>query len=507
MPGRLAADDVSCVIHERSMRGDAPTVNDDASNALPRTRRRRRSAGLLLVAIVTTALLSPVTVAAADNLPPVAVDDPGTTCQPAGAFGGAFPIAEDWGRFDFVGQCSAIANDTDADGTIVAWQIVSQPAHGRLEYLPNFPGIFGYTPDPDFSTPAGDWVSDSFTYRVVDNLAAVSNIATMRFWVAPINDAPEFLSVPNPTVDENSGPYDVSWLPFVSPGPTNESAQSIAFVITQVESHGVVDLFSERPTFTPDGRLTFTPGPDEHGYATVTVYLRDNGGLERYGLPNLPDPPDDTSDPVTFTIFVNDVNATPVAQDDVAAVAEDSGANRIEVLANDSDADAETIWVVDTTDGSKGTVDMIGDGAAVSYTPAADATGSDAFTYTIRDQSGATDTATVFVTITPINDPPTAVDDGMPTPIQISRGSGPVSIDVLANDSSFPDGSEVLQITAVTQGAIGSVAVGAGGVSLTYDPAGQKTGPDTFTYTISDGHGGFDTGTVQVEVIKVKPPR
>lgn len=479
----------------------------DSSEALPRAPRRRLRAAALLVAIVTTALVSPATIAAADNLPPVAVDDPGTTCQPAGAFGGAFPIAEDWGRFDFVGQCSAIANDTDADGAIVAWQIVSQPAHGRLEYLRDFPGIFGYTPDPDFSTAAGDWISDSFTYQVIDNLGAVSNVATMRFWVAPINDAPAFLSVPNPAVDENSGPYDVSWLPFVSAGAPNESDQAIEFIITQVESHGVVDLFSERPTFTPDGRLTFTPGPNEHGFATVTLYLRDNGGLERYGLPNLPDPPDDTSDAVTFTIVVNDANAIPVALDDFATVDEDSGANRIEVLANDSDADVETIWVIDTTDGSKGTVDIIGDGPAVTYTPDADATGPDAFTYTIRDQSGAIDTATVFLTITPVNDPPTAVNDGVPTPIRIARGSGPVSIAVLANDNSAPDGPEVLQITSVTQGVIGTVAVGAGGLSLTYDPAGQMTGLDTFTYTISDGRGGFDTASVHVEVAKVKPPK
>lgn len=329
----------------------------------------------------------------------------------------------------------------------------------------------------------------------------------MRFWVAPINDAPAFLSVPNPVVDENSGPYDVSWLPFVSAGPPNESGQTIEVVITQVQSHGVVNLFSEGPTFTPDGRLKFTPGPDEHGYATVTVYLRDNGGLENYGLPNLPDPPDDTSNPVTFTIVVNDVNATPVALDDIVTVSEDSGANRIDVLANDSDADVETIWVIDTTDALKGTVDIIGDGPALTYTPHADATGTDTFTYTIRDQTGATDTATVFVTISPVNDPPTAVDDGVPTPIQIARGSGPVPIAVLANDSSAPDGAEALQITSVTQGAIGSVAFGASGLNLTYDPAGQKTGLDTFTYTISDGHGGFDTATVHIEVAKAKPPR
>ncbi len=465
---------------------------------------RRLRAALLSAALVASALAWPVSTAAADNLPPVAVDDPGTTCMPAGAYGGAFPIPEDRGRFDFAGVCSAIANDTDADGTIASWQIVSQPAHGTLEWLPNFPGIFGYRAQPDFSTPAGDWVSDSFTYQAIDNLGAVSNVATVRIWVAPINDAPRFLSVPFVEVEENSGPYDASWLPYVSAGPSNESNQRIEFIIWGGVFNGVA--FTEPPTFTPDGRLTFTPAPNTHGDARITVYLKDDGGLDDWGLlPRVR--PDDTSDPVTFTIFVNEANATPVAVDDVVTVDEDAGANRIEVLANDSDADVETIWVTGTSQGAKGSVAIIGDGPAVTYTPHVDATGSDAFTYTIRDWAGATATATVHVTINPVNDPPTAIDDGSPTPIAIPKGSGPVQIAILANDTSAPDAGEVLQVTAVTQGANGAVAIGSGGLSVTYDPDRQTTGLDAFTYTISDGNGGFDTATVRVEVTKAKAPR
>jgi hypothetical protein len=143
----------------------------------------------------------------------------------------------------------------------------------------------------------------------------------------------------------------------------------------------------------------------------------------------------------------------------------------------------------------------------VIYTPNADANGSDTFTYTVSDGNGGMDTATVAVTITPVNDPPNAADDGIPTPIRIARGSGPVSIPVLANDTTGPDDAETLRITSVTQGSHGAVAIEAGGLSLTYDPAGQTTGLDVFTYTIDDGHGGFDTATVQVDVAKIKPPR
>jgi hypothetical protein len=575
---------------------------DRTSHGSAPRRRLWLRAFLLSATFAATVLAWPAGVAAADNLPPVAVDDPGTSCQPqGGGFGGSFPIAEDYGPFDFAGFCSAIANDTDSDGTIVAWEIVTPPAHGTLEWLASFPGIFRYRAAANFNTPAGDWVSDSFTYRVVDNLGALSNVATMRFWIAPINDAPRFLTIPTVEVAENSGPYSETWLPYVSAGPPDEAGQTVSFLFTSTQT-SQPNLFSVYPAFTSDGRLTFTPGPDQSGTAQVTVYLGDNGGLENYGIPNLPVPPDDESGPFTFTIRVTDSNRAPVANGDAATVAEDSGASTIDVLGNDTDPDADALTVVGTThgtrgqvtiagggtavtytpnanatgpdtftytindgeggfavgtvavtitavndapiavddiatvvedsgantidvrlndtdidggtiriiastDGAKGTVAIPGDGPWVTYTPNADATGADTFTYTVSDGNGGTDTATVTVTITPVNDPPNAADDGIPTPIRIARGSGPVSIAVLANDTTVPDDTETLQITSVTQGSRGAVAIEGGGLSLTYDPAGQTTGLDVFTYTISDGHGGFDTATVQVEVVKIKPPR
>lgn len=463
-------------------------------------RGRRGSAGLLLIALIGVTLSWPASVAAVDNVPPIAADDPSTDCLSPDDFGGSFPIPEDWGQHAFVGSCSAIANDTDSDGSIVAWQIVTAPLHGALEYFGANPEAFGYTPEPDFSTPAGDWVSDSFTYQAIDDGGAVSNEATMRFWIAPINDAPTFLSVPTVEVAKNSGPYEESWLSYVSAGPANESDQAIAFIITDVESHGVVDLFSVPPEFTPDGNLTFEPGPDEHGYADVTVYLQDDGGLEDYMIGNLPQPPDDTSDPVTFRIVVNEGNRAPVAVDDVAEVFEDSSENIIDVLANDTDADGDALTVTETTDGALGTVAPTEDGTAVTYTPNENANGSDSFTYTITDGNGESATANVVVTITPLDDSPDAIDDGFPMPIKIGRGAGPVSIGVLANDVD-PDQTGTFIITLVTQGSHGTVAIAADGLSLTYDPAGMTTGIDVFTYRIENGYSS-DTATVRVDVAK-----
>ena len=137
---------------------------------------RPRFLGFAIAVLLGVVLSGPVNVAAADNIAPVAVDDPGTGCFDS-RFGGAYPVPEDWGEFGFVGICAPTANDTDADGSIVAWQIVSPPSHGTIRWARDFPGVLGYTPNPDFSTLPGDWVSDSLTYRAIDDRGAVSNVA------------------------------------------------------------------------------------------------------------------------------------------------------------------------------------------------------------------------------------------------------------------------------------------------------------------------------------------
>jgi hypothetical protein len=104
------------------------------------------------------------------------------------------------------------------------------------------------------------------------------------------------------------------------------------------------------------------------------------------------------------------------------------------------------------------------------------------------------------VTITPVNDPPSALDDGDPVPVPIAQGVGPTPVAVLANDTFAPDTNEILEIVAVTQAAHGVVAISGGGSGLTYDPIGLYIGLDQFSYTISDGNGLTDSATVHLSV-------
>ena len=99
--------------------------------------------------------------------------------------------------------------------------------------------------------------------------------------------------------------------------------------------------------------------------------------------------------------------------------------------------------------------------------------------------------------MTPVNDPPTAVNDAT-TVAQNSSGN---AISVLSNDSAAPDQGETLTVVAVTTPAHGAVAITGGGTGVSYTPAAAYVGSDTFSYTISDGNGGTASATVTVTVV------
>ena len=133
-------------------------------------------------------------------------------------------------------------------------------------------------------------------------------------------------------------------------------------------------------------------------------------------------------------------------------------------------------------------------GTSVTYTPAANYNGADSFTYTVGDGNGGSATATVTVTVTGVNDGPVAVDDAATTAEDTA-----VSVTVLANDSDL-DG-DTLAVSSVSTPAHGAAVIA--GTSVTYTPALNYNGPDSFTYTVGDGNGGSATATVTVTVTGV----
>jgi cyclophilin family peptidyl-prolyl cis-trans isomerase len=187
---------------------------------------------------------------------------------------------------------------------------------------------------------------------------------------------------------------------------------------------------------------------------------------------------------------------------DTFTVAEDSGATELDVLANDEIiSGSDTLTIVSVTQPTAGgTVSFTGQ--AVTFTPADDFNGTSIFTYRVSDSSGIQEDGTVTVTVSSVNDAPTAVNDIF----NIDQSSTDNSLDVLGNDLITPDSGESLTITAVGPASEGgTVTIAPGGQSVLYTPVPGFTGTETFSYTMSDG-GLTDSGEVTVTVASVDNP-
>jgi len=210
---------------------------------------------------------------------------------------------------------------------------------------------------------------------------------------------------------------------------------------------------------------------------------------------------------VTFSTLNLPIGQNFVAVADTFNFAEDSSNNSLAVLDNDTIvAGSNAVLTLQSlgTPSRGGTVSIASDNRRVLYTPAANINGEETFTYTVRDQSGATATATVTVQLPAVNDNPVAVNDSLDTVKTTDRD---VFIPVLTNDTLGPDTGETLTVSQVgTPSQAGTVRIGTGGNGVIYTPRSGFTGVETFTYTISDGNGGTASASVSVTVSPAVPP-
>lgn len=229
-------------------------------------------------------------------------------------------------------------------------------------------------------------------------------------------------------------------------------------------------------TLGNDGSFTYMPVLNFNGQATF-AYKVTNGTQE--------------SNVATVTIAVTPVNDAPVVAND-AATTKIGKATLIPVLANDSDVEGSPLTIVSVTQGSLGTV-TINPTTPNTVTYTASAVGVDTFTYTVSDGT-ATSVGTVNVTVV-ANNPPVANNDA----VTVAEDSS-VTVNVLGNDSD-PD-NDPLTVTAVGTPTANGGTVTTNGTSVTYRPAANWNGIDSFTYTISDG-AATASATVTVTVTPV----
>ena len=152
------------------------------------------------------------------------------------------------------------------------------------------------------------------------------------------------------------------------------------------------------------------------------------------------------------------------------------------MLGNDTDPDGNPLTAVRWCRARPTAPSPSTPNGSFTYTPAADFNGTDTFTYRASDGSAQSNPATVTITVTAVNDAPTAADDtystAEDTALTVARPA------CSANDSD-PD-SSTLTAAVVTGPGHGTLTLNANG-AFTYTPAANFNGPDTFTYRASDG--------------------
>ncbi|MCG7595507.1 Ig-like domain-containing protein [Mycobacterium sp. PSTR-4-N] len=299
----------------------------------------------------------------------------------------------------------------------------------------------------------------------------------------------------NQQVDVTLDEYDDVSVPIAFNG-TDADGDSLTYRVRRGlfgPKHGTVTVDPATGTFTydADNEFALTGGRDRF-LVRVSDYNRDD--FHVHGLFG------GHSDWAVITVNVAATDRAPVAGSDSVSVDEDGllVVNPADLLANDTDPDGDDLSIDGYTQPEHGDLWINRDGS-ISYDPDDDFHGSDTFTYTVTDGIKTT-TATVTVSVNPVNDAPVATDDGVSVDEDGLLIVNPAEL--LANDTDID--RDNLSIDGYTQPEHGDLWINRDG-TISYDPDDDYNGTDTFTYTVTDGTE-TATATVTVTVDPVKDP-
>jgi len=229
------------------------------------------------------------------------------------------------------------------------------------------------------------------------------------------------------------------------------------------------------------GAYSYSPSSGAKGTDFFTFQAKDPGGL---------------TSTASVSVTITPVNHAPVAQTGALTTKQGAAASGT-LTATDPDGDTLTYSVV--SQGAKGTATITNaNTGAYSYSPSSGAKGSDAFTFQAKDPGGLTSTASVSVTITPVNHAPVAKAGALTTK-QGAAASGTLA-------ATDPDG-DTLTYSIVSQGSKGTVTItNANTGAYTYTPKSSVQGTDFFTFKAKDPGGLTSTAFVAVTITVNRAP-
>jgi PKD repeat protein/N-acetylneuraminic acid mutarotase len=335
---------------------------------------------------------------------------------------------------------------TDAEGSTLAYAVVTPPAHGTLSgTAPNLT----YTPAADYNG------SDSFTFKVNDGTLHSAE-ATIGLTVTPVNDAP--------TATARSATTAEDIAVAVTLAGTDDEGAALAFTVVTLPAHGTLSGTA------PD--LTYTPAADYHGPDSFTFQVNDGTFDSAVG---------------TVSLTVTPVNDAPVAVAQTLMTTEDTP---LAMTLGGTDIENQALTASIAVQPAHGTV--TGSGQSFTYTPATNYAGADSFMFTVNDGGLDSVPVTVTLTVTPVNDAPTATAATVTTDEDTA-----IAIELTATDVDGP----TLAFTVVTQPAHGTLSGTA--PNVTYTPAADYHGSDAFTFRANDGTLDSADATITLSVTSV----
>jgi hypothetical protein len=355
-------------------------------------------------------------------------------------------------------------------------------------------------------TPAANYNgSASFTYKVTDrgdpdNCGAVSTTCaasldsdtkTISITVTPVNDAPSASDGNASVAEDNAAGTSIDLAALASDLETTDANLTYTIVSGPAAAAG---------TLSGSGSSrTFTPAANYNGPASFTYKVTDRGDPDNCGAVSTTCAAPLDSETKTISITVTPVNDAPSASDDTTSVAEDDAAGlAIDLAALVSDLETTdanlTYTIVAAPNPATGV--LSGTGSARTFTPFANYNGSASFTYKVTDRGdpdncGAVSTTcaasldsatkTISITVTPVNDTPSASDL-----LTSTNEDTATLIDLGALVSDIETADADLTYTIVSAPPVGEGSLSGTGSSRTFTPALNWNGTTSFTYKVTD---------------------
>ena len=310
--------------------------------------------------------------------------------------------------------------------------------------------------------------SSTITIQVSDGSLSSSN--SFLLTLNAVNEPPTMNALTNRTILEDAAAQTVN-LSGISPGPGNESTQTVAITATSDNPSLIPNPTVNYSSPSSTGTLTFAPLTSQFGTATITVVVKDNGGTANGGIDSLTNSFSITVSPVNDPPTLNplgnltvNVNSGPqnFALSGITPGPSNESAQTLTISATSSNPNVIPNPVVNYTNGSST--------GALVFNPAANASGSATITVTVRDNGGTanggqdTITRQFLVTVTELSD--VAVSQtAIPSPGFLG---GTVIFKVTVTNLG-PTTATGIQVTNTLPAGIGSFSVTASqGSSSTY---------------------------------------